>query len=242
MGNNTHQFLIGFDRYVQLDWCAAALDVAVGIKTVEQAKDDIATVLTGIDSRRKTFDVLKRLWISPSPEYSDFVNRGIALFKQQGPRSVAPLSWGCAMVTCPFFGHTSEITGRLIAMQGDCTIKEIQRRMAEIYGDREGVSRAVSRVLQSQESWGVLERIENGKRLIRKKAISVSDESTVLWLIEAALRFHGKTLPLATLQSLAVMYPFLLDQSLAYIVSKSAMLEFRSEGPSHQFVALRQIS
>ena len=114
--------------------------------------------------------------------------------------------------------------------------------MAEIYGDREGVSRAVSRVLQSQESWGVLERIENGKRLIRKKAISVSDESTVLWLIEAALRFHGKTLPLATLQSLAVMYPFLLDQSLAYIVSKSTMLEFRSEGPSHQFVALREIS
>ena len=242
MSHNKNRFLIGFDRYVQLDWCAAALDVAVGIKTVEQAKDDIATVLTGIDSRRKTFDVLKRLWISPSPEYSDFVNRGIALFKQQGPSSVAPLSWGCAMVTYPFFGHTSEITGRLIAMQGDCTIKEVQRRMAEIYGEREGVSRAVSRVLQSQESWGMLERIENGKRLIRKKAISVSDESTVLWLIEAALRFHGKTLPLATLQSLAVMYPFSLDQSLAYIVSKSTMLEFRSEGPSHQVVALRQIS
>lgn len=242
MGNKTHQFLIGFDRYVQLDWCATALDVAVGIKTVEQAKIDIATVLTGIDSRRKTFDVLKRLWISPSPEYSDFVNRGIELFTQQGPSSVAPLSWGCAMVTYPFFGHTSEITGRLIAMQGDCTIKEIQRRMAEIYGDREGVSRAVSRVLQSQENWGVLERIENGKRLIRKNAIRVSDEATVLWLVEAALRFHGKTLPLATLQSLAVLYPFPLDQSLAYIVSKSTQLEFRSEGPSHQFVAMRQTS
>jgi len=223
-----------------LDWCAAALEVAVGIKTIEQAKCDVATVLTGIDSRRKTFDILKRLWISPVPEASDFVQRGIGLFKQQGRSSVAPLNWGCAMVTYPFFGHTSEITGRLITLQGDCTIKEVQRRMAEIYGERESVSRAVSRVLQSQENWGVLERVENGKRLVRKKAIGISDEPIVLWLIEAALRFHGKALPLATLQSLPVMYPFLLEQSLAYIVSKCPMLDLRSEGPSHQFVALRQ--
>lgn len=238
MGNNTSRFLIGFDRYVQLDWCAAALDVAIGVKTVEQAKNEIANVLTGIDSRRKTFDILKRLWISPLPEYLNFVQRGIDLFKLQGHGSVASLNWGCAMVTYPFFGHTSEITGRLIAMQGDCSIKEIQRRMAEIYGDREGVSRAVSRVLQSQENWGMIERIENGKRLIRNKTISVSFEPVVLWLIEAALRFHGKTLSMSTLQSLAVMYPFSLDQSLAYIVSKCPMLELRSEGSACQFVAL----
>lgn len=41
---------------------------------------------------------------------------------------------------------------------------------------------------------------------------------------------------------MALMYTFLLDQLLAYIVSNITMLEFGSEGPSHQLVALRQIS
>jgi len=126
-------------------------------------------------------------------------------------------------------------------MQGDCSIKEIQRRMAEIYGDRESVSRAVSRVLQSQENWGVLERVENGKRLIREQAISIVNEQVALWLIEAVLRFHGKAIAAATLPSLSVLYPFSFDQSLAYIVSKSPMLELRSEGANQQFVALRGV-
>lgn len=242
MSHNKNRFLIGFDRYVQLNWCAAALEVATGVKTVEQAKEEIASVLTGLDSRRKTFDILKRLWISPLPEYSNFVERGLELFKHYGQRSVTPLNWGCAMVTYPFFGHTSEITGRLISMQGDCTIKEIQRRMAEIYGDRDGVSRAVSRVLQSQESWGVLERVENGKRLIRKQDMSIGNEKVALWLVEAALRFHGKAIATPTLPTLSVLYPFSFDQSLAYIVSKSPMLELRSEGASQQFVALRDVN
>ncbi len=42
-----------------------------------------------------------------------------------------------------------------------------------------------------------------------------------------------------TLQSMAVIYPFLLDQPLAYVVSKSSALEVLSEGSNNQFVALR---
>ena len=114
--------------------------------------------------------------------------------------------------------------------------------MAEIYGDRDGVSRAVSRVLQSQESWGVLERVENGKRLIRKQDMSIGNEKVALWLVEAALRFHGKAIATPTLPTLSVLYPFSFDQSLAYIVSKSPMLELRSEGASQQFVALRDVN
>jgi hypothetical protein len=60
----------------------------------------------------------------------------------------------------------------------------------------------------------------------------------VAWLIEAALRYQGKAMALATLQSTAVLYPFLLGQPLAYVVANSEALELRSEGPSQQFVAL----
>jgi hypothetical protein len=231
--------LIGFDRYVQLDWCGLTLEAAVENKTTDDVKDQISTILTGAESRRKTFDILKRLWLQPIDGCDDFSKRGVKLYRKNGDSSVSPLSWGCAMVTYPFFGKTAEITGRLLSIQGDCSIKEVQRRMAEIYGNRDGIARAVSRVLQSQESWGMIERVEKGKRLVRTAPITLSDEQVVTWLIEAVIRFTGKAVSLANLQSMPVLYPFVLDQSLAYAISSSKKLEPRSEGVGGQFVALR---
>jgi hypothetical protein len=40
-------------------------------------------------------------------------------------------------------------------------------------------------------------------------------------------------------QSRTVLFPFSLTWLLAYVVSNSPNLDFRSEGPSNQFVALR---
>ena len=239
MEKRTKKFLIGFDRYVQLDWCGLTLEAAVESKTTEDVKDQISTKLNGTESRRKTFDILKRLWLQPIAGCEDFSKRGIELYRKNGAGAVSPLSWGSAMVTYPFFGKTAEITGRLLSIQGDCSIKEVQRRMAEIYGDRDGIARAVSRVLQSQESWGMIERVEKGKRLVRKAPMTLSDEQVVIWLVESVIRFTGKAVSLANLQSMPVLYPFVLDQPLAYAVSSSKKLELRSEGVGGQFVALR---
>ena len=238
MENKTKKFLIGFDRYVQLDWCGLTLEAAEGSKTTDYVKVQISTILNGAESIRKTFDILKRLWLQPIAGCEDFSKRGVELYRKNGAGSVSPLSWGSAMVTYPFFGKTAEITGRLLSIQGDCSIKEVQRRMAEIYGDRDGIARAVSRVLQSQENWGMIERVEKGKRLVRKAPITLSDEQVVTWLVEAVIRFTGKAVSLANLRSMPVLYPFVLEQSLAYAVSSSTKLELRSEGVGGQFVAL----
>jgi hypothetical protein len=110
--------------------------------------------------------------------------------------------------------------------------------MSEVYGDREVTKRATQAVLQTQANWGAVARVEKGKRLVRLAARELTDQRSVAWLIEAALRYQGKAMALATLQSTAVLYPFLLGQPLAYVVANSEALELRSEGPSQQFVAL----
>jgi hypothetical protein len=53
------------------------------------------------------------------------------------------------------------------------------------------------------------------------------------------LRYHGKAMAFATLQSTAALCPFSFDQPLGCVVSNSPALELRSEGPSNYFVALR---
>ena len=69
--------------------------------------------------------------------------------------------------------------------------------------------------------------------------MALTNTLVVAWLVEAALRYTDKAVSVPMLQSMPVIYPFVLDQSLAYVVSNSPTLEMRSEGSSNQFVALR---
>lgn len=125
------------------------------------------------------------------------------------------------------------MVGRLSALQGDCASAEVHRRMSETYGEREGTYRMTNMVLQSQASWGAIERVKKGKRIKRAKPIVISNEQAVSWLGEAALRYIG------TLSSLAVLYPFVLDQPLGYLASISQHLEVYSQGSDSHVVSLK---
>lgn len=60
----------------------------------------------------------------------------------------------------------------------------------------------------------------------------------IAWLVKAAMRYHRCAIPVASLSSTAVLFPFALDLSLAWDISLSAMLELRTEGGYQQVVAL----
>lgn len=236
---NTKVPQIGFDRYVELAWCQAAIDVAVGTKTTDQLRELVAESLSGVHSQRKTIDIVNRLWVRPFVGCEDFVSRGVTLYQQLGAKSVLPLAWGSAIAAYPFFGKTAEFSGRLLSLQGDCSIKEIQRRMAEAYGDKSGVQRAVARILQSQSDWGVLMRETDTKRILKLPSIEITDDSLTTWMIEAAIRFMGKPVSVQSLQSLPVLFPFALTRPLAYLSATCSHLDVRTEGSSAQFVSLR---
>ncbi len=230
---------IGFDRFIQLDWVAAALKVRAGVASLDELNELLDAAGLGVAARKKTRTVLNRIWLEPRPELSDFASRGVEIYRTNPDLSVAALTWGMAIATYPFFGKVAELVGRLSSLQGDCAAAEVHRRMSELYGEREGTYRMTNMVVQSQANWGAIERVEKGKRLIRKAPIAVANDRAIAWLIEAALRYTGKAIPVATLQSTAVTYPFVLEQPLGYLASNTPLLEVRSEGSGHQFVALR---
>ena len=231
---------IGFDRFIQLDWVAAALKVRAGLANLDELNDLLDAAGLGLAARKKTRTVLNRLWLEPRVDLVDFANRGAEIFKENPGVSVAALAWGMAIATYPFFGKVAELVGRLSALQGDCSSAEVHRRMSEIYGEREGIYRMSNMVLQSQAGWGAIERVEKGKRLVRCPPITVTGNQPAVWLVEAALRYAGRAVSMASLQSMAVLFPFVVDQSLAYMVSNSPHLELRSEGAGTQFASLRE--
>jgi hypothetical protein len=232
---------IGFDRFIQLDWAATALKVRAGTASIDELNELLDGAGLGVAARKKTRTVLNRLWLDPRAELVEFAERGAEIFKANPTVPVSALNWGMSLATYPFFGKVAELVGRLSALQGDCASAEVHRRMSEIYGEREGTYRMTNMVLQSQASWGALERVDKGKRLIRKTPMTLTNDQVVAWLVEAVLRYTGKAVSVPMLQSMAVIYPFVLDQSLAYVISNYPTLELRSEGSSNQFVALREI-
>jgi hypothetical protein len=231
---------IGFDRFIRLDWVAAALGIRAGKGSLEELSAQLLAAGLGKEALAKTQTKLNALVLEPRPDLVDFIGRGVRLFAgASAPADVAPFAWGAALAAYPYFGRVAEFTGRLTSIQGDCSVAEVHRRMSEVYGDREVTKRATQAVLQTQANWGAIARVEKDKRLVRLSARRLTDQRTVAWLIEAALRYQGKALALATLQSAAVLYPFVLDQPLAYVISSSEELELRSEGAAQQFVALQ---
>lgn len=229
---------IGFDRFIPLDWAACALRVRAGQETSEALEALIGEKERSEASRKKTRSVLKGLWLAPRADLTPFADRGAELLAKVDASAVPALCWGMAISAYPFFGKVAELTGRLTSIQGDCTSAEIHRRMAETYGERETAYRAANRIIQTQADWGCLERGDKGRRLIRQAPITISHDGLIAWLIEAVVRYTGKAMSVDHIQSAAVLYPFGLCQSLAFVVSTSSGLELRADGASSRFVSL----
>jgi hypothetical protein len=231
---------IGFDRFIHFDWATVALKIRADVAQREDLEALLDAAELGTAARAKTRTVLNRLWLAPRAELVDYADRGAAIFKANPDVPVAALHWGMAVATYPFFGKTTELIGRLSALQGDCASAEIHRRMSETYGEREGTYRMTNMVIQSQVSWGAVDRVEKGKRVPRLTPSVVDGEELTAWLIEAVLRYACRPLAISRLQSQPVLFPFNLTQPLAYLVSKSEHLAVRAEGPGNRLVALRE--
>jgi len=229
---------IGFDRYIQLDWVALAINVRAGTIDINQLNEILSSAGLGKEAQAKTRTKLNALGIDPRGDLAEFIDRGVRIFNKR-PEEISVYAWGAAIACYPFFGRVAEFTGRLTSMQGDCAVSEIHRRMSEFYGDREITKRATQAVLQTQSDWGAMERVKKGKRLVQRKKKALQEPKDIAWLVEACVRYSGKQLSVASLDSNPVIYPFELGNSLSYMLSNSSTLEIRTDSNSNQVVNLK---
>ena len=229
---------IGFDRFIRLDWAAAALRVRSGAAEINELDQILTDAHAGPEAKKKTRTVLNRLWLEPREELTDLASRGVDLFTRVKEPQIAALTWGMVLAVYPFFAKVAEIVGRLTSIQGDCTTAEVHRRMAEIYGEREGTRRMTNMVLQSQVDWSLLSKSDNGKTLARKPSIAVQSPETVQWLSEALITHMGRPLGLDALAGQPTLFPFSLGDNLGYVLSSSEALDVRADSTGSRIVSL----
>ncbi len=230
---------IGFDRFISLEWAAAALRVRAGFSSQDDFKACISEAGLSPAAKKKTITVLNRLWLLPLPDLDEFASRGVAIFRKEPDVSVAALTWGMAITTYPFFGQVAEIIGRLTSLHGDCSSADVHRRMAEKYGEREGTRRMTNMVIQSQQDWGCLARYDNKRRIRREPRISVTSTAAIEWIIEACLRYYRRPIPVETIPSAPLLFPIDFGAPMATIVAGSGHLELRQQGSMSSMISLR---
>lgn len=230
---------IGFDRFIHGDWASLALKVRADLASVDDLTALLESAGLSLAARKKTRTVLNRLWLEPRPELRSFVDRGVALALADRGVPISALNWGVSIAAYPFFGKVAELVGRLTSLHGDCSAAEVHRRMSESYGEREGTYRMTNMVLQTQADWGAIERVEKGKRLIRRPATPIHNEKAVIWLLEASIRYAGRPVPVTALSSALGIFPYESASSIAFLVGKSSYLELKSDGPGRQLISLK---
>lgn len=232
---------IGFDRFIRLDWATAALRVRSGAADIGELDQILTEAHAGPEAKKKTRTVLNRLWLEPREELSGLANRGVDIFRRVADPQVAALTWGMALAVYPFFAKVAEIVGRLTSLQGDCTTAEVHRRMAEIYGEREGTRRMTNMVLQSQVDWSLLSKSDNGKTLTRNAPMAVQSPETVQWLSEALLMHVGRPLTLDVFSGQPTMFPFSLGDNLGYVLSLSQAFDVRADSAGTRIICLKSV-
>ena len=241
----TTRRIIGFDRKVRLSWLDATAEWTMQGLSVPEIRAQLERLLDGQvagegshSARGKTMTVLLHVWMAVPAAAVPLRDDALTLLRGRTGRDRLPLHWGMCLATYPFFRDVAATTGRLLALQGEASLSQVVRRMAESWGERSTLTRAVQRIIRSFVEWGVL--AETGVRGVFSPAarIAVAGNGVGPWLLEAGLVSYGRReYPLRGLVG-ASLYPLDLTVSVRD-VSGNPRLELYRQGLDEDVVVLK---
>lgn len=205
---------LGFDRRITLDW----LDHTAGLMlrnpdpaAVRAAlQTHLVRDIAGGEARVKTITLLCRVWANP-PMAPHLRDEGLRLLPMLLPADRLWLHWGLTLLAFPFFRDVAAIVGRLLQIQGMCTVGQVTDRMISAWGERSTLVRATQRVLRSLVEWEVLAEQALRGSFAAQPRCNTEVVPVQVWLLDAALRAHqNEGVALSELTQLPEIFPFQL--------------------------------
>ncbi len=249
---NNRQKQIGIDRLIRLKWLECTSNLVLAGNDKNAVKDELDQLLTpafhsSSSSKRgslsKTLTILLKTWLQVHRDIHSLRETGLELLQSVKKTDRLAIHWGMIMAAYPFWGAVAGQTGRLLRLQEKVAASQIQRRLREQYGERETVSRAAQRIIQSFADWGVLKGTEEKGIYSQGFTYSIDDLRLISWLIETSLhaRFNGSA-PIKELLDSTSLFPFSLAHiSAEHLVSSSSRLDLLRHGLDEDLVMLDKI-
>ncbi len=234
---------IGFDRRLRQQWLDAIASKRTAGATVPELRKFghklLRSECPGDEARGKTLTVLFHLWVDV-PAIAVALRDGAGkLLADLDPKHRIALHWGLGLATYPFFRDTADATGRLLALQDSVSLAQIQRRLAERWGQRSTAERAAQRIVRSWIDWGVLRESKERGTYTASKPIDLAGQ-LASWMVEAMLvGADAESQAVAQARKAPQLFPFDLKVS-AHELRRAPRLVVHRQGLSEEVVMLRQ--
>lgn len=242
--------MIGYNRTVKLRWLDETVDLLLAGEseaaisdTLRQRLGDQLSVgsqaLRG--SREKTITLLLKTWVRVPSRIGGLRDDAIRELGHVRRSERLPFHWGMTMAAYPFWRVVADVTGRLLRLQASASASEVQRRVREMYGERETVSRSARYVLRAFADWGVVVETETKGRYVGPNPMQIDDPPAATWLLEATM-FAGETssTDFRSLANSPALFPFQLTRITSDALTVSRRLEVVRHGVGDDLVLLRK--
>jgi len=225
---------IGFDRTLRFPWLDQAALLAGELRDEEALRvallEWLAGHVKGSESRRRTVDVLTRLWWRVPKAHIPLRDEALGWIAGLPARERLALHWGMALLAYPFFQDVVGTAGRLMRLQGTFKLAQLEQRIAARWGNRATLEYALARVVRSLQDWGVVLSGEQRGIYMPPRAAIPLPTAVALWLLEAVLQARGPGLPAGDLLRAPELFPFESAVALGALAG-SPRFTLQQEGP-----------
>ncbi len=233
---------LGMDRPLQLEWLDAVAGQLASGATPEEARAFTWKFLEGAvagstaqSARGKTLTVLARIWLTV-PSGNEAVRAdALQLLNGASADERLGLHWAMMSAAYPFFVDLATNVGKLLALNGECSLAQLNRRLVGVWGDRSTVRTAAQRIVRSMVQWGALEDGgQVGVYVPRKQRIPLPADVAAL-LVEGLIIATESGAPLDQLVGHAAAFPFDLRLT-ANDLRRHARLRVHRQGDQTDFI------
>ncbi len=228
---NRHE-KIGIKQAIRLEWMEktanlllAGLDEKSIRKELHEylatSKDDGSKTDRSKETQTFVVNNLMTTWFSPESELLDFKDDALDMLRRHPSEAIA-IYWAMLCAVYPFWFNVALQVGRLLNLQGQVTLQQIQGRLKEQYGDRQTVSRYARYVIRSFVAWEVL-RDSNKGCYEKCTPLPIHNRDITMLLMEAILHAipEGKG-HLRMLTDSPALFPFQLPVLTGDFISQRA--------------------
>jgi len=206
---------IGFDRLVKRGWLDVTAERVLGGASPEDLRAHLHAVLAeahpGDKARSNTITVLVRTWASVPDQHLRLRREALSLWSDASHSEGLWLHWGMALLAYPVFHATAEIAGRLLRLQGELTLSQVQRRLVELLGSRSTLGRASRRMVRSMVEWKALADTEQKGTYCGADRLTSESSALQLWLLEAChVAGDAESVEALSLIDSPALFPFAL--------------------------------
>jgi hypothetical protein len=241
------KLLLGFDRKISLNWLDATLQLAAEGLPPAEIRGRLDAILEGQvagtahnSARGKTKTVLTHIWSKVPPNTINLRDKAIRIAHDLQQDKRIALHWGMCILTYPLFLDIATTTGRLLQVQDTVSIAHVQRRIANNWGERSTLNRAVQRGLRNFVGWNVLQDSGNSGIYSSVPKIDLTQNIQLeLWLIEIFMVANGlKMREFRDILTAPCFFPFHINL-LSSNFEGYPELEFARHGSNSELVIMK---